>query len=225
MAAGGKALKVALGVLVALVVIAGAGVWYCSSVIEDYRERFEQAEQRIRAAEAKRKKQLRGKIEQLETRLRLAERPWAASEDGDFSLRIAAERDSYRRGEDMVLLAELRNNTMAARTVLPPFGNGVAALSHSLRIIGARGKLDYVGDRPEYHLGPGAFPKLGPGETIIGRLTVPSANFPGIDRPDVYIISYEYWSGKYPGTKPPAQPWTGTIRSADLSVRRLAAGK
>ncbi len=120
------------------------------------------------------------------------ETPWATSEDGVVSLRLFVEAKTIERNEPIVLIAELRNNSEQAVSVLRPFGDWYVAVSTGVDLHGPDGVLRYTGPTLEYQLDTSAFARVPAGQSIRDRLELSPSSYAGSDAPGQYRVVFTY---------------------------------
>jgi hypothetical protein len=126
--------------------------------------------------------------------------------------------DTFSAADGITLICVVRNHSDKAVTILSPFGDEFFAVSSGLSVLGPDGPVTYRGPQKDYVLGTGSFVELPPKSVIEGSLTIPKDRLPGIDKPGLYVIDYNYISSGYPKQPPPTDFWTGVVQTNAVTV-------
>ena len=159
-----------------------------------------------------------GKPYYHETQMPGRYRQWRVAEDGPLSVHLTAGKTTFTAAEGITLRCVVRNHSDKPVTILSPFGDEDYAHSSGLNMLGPDGPVAYNGPQKEYALSRDAFVEVPAKSVIEGSLTIPKDQFPGIDKPGLYVIDYGYVSRGYPTQQPPANFWTGGVHTNPVTV-------
>ena len=151
---------------------------------------------------------------------------WVGSEDGLLALRLTVVSPRVARGENIQVVAQLRNAGPSPLTVLRPFGDWYDAHAVRMKIWDGQRRNQYIGPAWTYVIGASAFAVIGAGETVEDKLELNPHNFAGFNGPGTYTLRYDYsYSGYWDTTAAAGNSgisniWRGAISSREVQVRR-----
>jgi hypothetical protein len=147
---------------------------------------------------------------------------WVTSTDGALSFRILAEFSEIDKSDQLVIIAELRNNTPFEMYVFRPFGDPYASSAVNIRIEGSSGRIEYDGNTWTYSLGSSSYGYIKSNEVMFDRLVLIPYNFKDIKQSGEYKIIYKYkpTGSLYSKDKDGKECWAGEIESNPIVITR-----
>ena len=131
-----------------------------------------------------------------------------------LQLTIKSDKQVYTVGEEIILVAELKNVTDNLINVFVPLSSP-GQIEAGIFIQGPQGEYKYRGPLKEYSLGKSNFRELAPGQSVSDDFPIKKPYFNLVD-PGEYIIQYKYFAenGKYLGI----QSWQGALISNAITI-------
>ena len=150
---------------------------------------------------------------------------WVDSDDGALSLRLLKPSNDLLPSYPFMLAAEVRNNTDAPVSVLPPFRGRSGRPPFGITITGPDGVLEckrWVSDR----IGMLPVETIAPGDVMHDQVELHTWQFIGSDKPDAYTIAFEYHVPEHlqeivanpPYERPPL--WIGEISAKPITITK-----
>jgi hypothetical protein len=140
---------------------------------------------------------------------------WVTSKDRKLSYRIIPEFDEIDKSQDMVFIAEIRNNTPYDIYVYLPFGDLYLI---GVEIEGPNGRVPYTGLMIDFTGGRSSTIKSG--EVLLDRMVINQIYFKNITLPGEYKIKYKYWGQGGNFDKDGKESWAGEIESNTIIIKR-----
>lgn len=151
---------------------------------------------------------------------------WVDSDNGDLSLRLGVESTRVAAQENIVVIAEIRNNRNRPITILRPFVYPYSGSVGQISIWDEQETMiKYTGPKYDFDLNAEAFVTLEPMGTTSAKLELSIANHAGTEKPGNYTVRANYsYDGEWDErvAKQGVQDiWRGAICSREVRLKKV----